>query len=161
VIRPAYTWVALAPSVAQAQLGTPTYARFAASWERGVVLRGWRLDGPVQPGAPLPITFTWNSLEPVPRPWTVFVHLVDAEEVIVAQSNSQPLGSTLPFTRWTPGDWMADPHALLLPPDTPPGEYELRVGLFRPERDGQRQQVWAEDGSVIGTIVSLGKLRVP
>lgn len=160
VIRPGYTRVALAPGVALASLGNPVYARYAASWERGVVLRGWQAGGEARPGATLPLTLTWNSLEPVPRPWTVFVHLVDATGAIVAESNSQPLGGALPFPRWTPGDWMADRHTLPLPPDLPPGSYTLRVGLYRPDKGGERQRVWAEDGGPIGDLVELGAIVV-
>lgn len=159
-IRPAYTWVALAPSAAQAQLGSATYARFAASWERGVVLRGWRLDGAAAPGAALPITLTWNSLEPVPRPWTVFVHLVGQDETIVAKSNAQPRGATLPFPLWTPGDWVSDTHTLALPAELPAGEYRLRVGLYRPDKDGRRQEVWAADEREAGDYAELGVVRV-
>jgi hypothetical protein len=161
VIRPSYSWVALAPPIAQAELGTATFARFAASWERGVVLRGWRLDAQPVRGASLPLTLTWNSLEPVPRPWTVFVHLVDANGGIVAESNSQPRGGALPFPFWTPGDWIADSHRLALPPNLPPGSYELRVGLYRPEKGGQRQRVWAEDGSRLDDLAVVGRVTIP
>jgi hypothetical protein len=161
VIRPGYSWVALPPRAAEAQLGTPVFARYAASWERGVVLRGWRLGAAPAAGAALPVTLTWNSLEPVPRPWTVFVHLVDGSGAIVAESNSQPRGGALPFPLWTPGDWLADAHTLQLPADLAPGDYELRVGLYRPEKGGQRQQVWGEDGAQLGDLAVVGRVRVP
>lgn len=160
VIRPAYTWVALAPREALANLGSATYARFAASWERGVELRGWRLGGPAAPGAELELTLTWHSLEPIPRPWTVFVHLVDADETIVAQSNRQPWGDALPFPLWTPGDWVRDTHTLALPADLPAGDYRLRVGLFWAEGDGRRQRVWDEGGGKLGSYAELGVVRV-
>lgn len=160
VIRPAYQWVAIAPGEALGSLGNPVYGRFAASWEQGVVLRGWRLEGPARPAADLNLTLTWNSLEPVPRKWTVFVHLVDSDERIVAQSNSQPRGGALPFPRWTPGDWVADPHVLPLPADLPPGEYRLRVGLYRPDKDGRRQSVWDESGGARGDSLDLGAVTI-
>lgn len=160
VIRPAYPWVALAPREAQAQLGNPLYARYAASWEQGVVLRGWRLEATPQAGMTLPVTLTWNSLEPIPHNWTVFVHLVDTAETIIAESNSRPRGGDLPFTRWTPGDWMADTHALILPANLAPGAYRLRVGLYRPEQEGRRQQVWDSDGRLLGDVVELGVVEV-
>jgi hypothetical protein len=125
-----------------------------------VVLRGWRLDEPARPGGTLPLTLTWNSLEPVPLKWTVFVHLVAADGTIVAESNTQPRDGTLPFTRWTPGDWMADPHTLLLPEGLAPGAYRLRVGLFRPDKDGRRQEVWAEGGASLGDYAEPGEVRV-
>jgi hypothetical protein len=160
VIRPAYSWVALAPDEARAALGTPVFARYSDYYEGGVILRGWRLDGPARPGAELPVTLTWNSDGSVPRVWTVFVHLVDASGQIVAQSNSQPRDGTLPFPTWTPGDWVADTHRLPLPAGLAPGDYELRVGLFRAETDGRRQRVWAEDNSRIGDQAVLGVVTV-
>ena len=160
VIRPGYSWVALAPRVAQASLDVPVFARYAAAWEQGVVLRGWRLDGAARAGQDLPVTLTWKSLEPVPRPWTVFVHLVDAAGAIVAESNSQPRAAALPFPLWTPGDWMADTHTLPLPADLPPGMYELRVGLYRPEKGGQRQKAWAEDGRALGDVATVGSVQI-
>lgn len=160
VIRPAYSWTALAPRDALAGLGTPVEARFAADWERGVALRGWRVDTPARPGQPLAVTLTWNSLEPVPRNWTVFVHLVDAAGTIVARSDSAPRGGTLPFPLWTPGDWVRDTHTLPLPAELPPGDYRLRVGLFSPEHHGQRQAVWFADGREGGDYAEVGVIEV-
>jgi hypothetical protein len=160
VIRPAYSWVALAPRVAQAELGQPAYARYAAAWERGVTLRGWRLDGAGHPGAALPVTLTWHSLEPIPQPWTVFVHLVDATGQIVAQSNRQPRDGALPFPLWTAGDWVADTHQIELPAELPAGAYRLRVGLFLPEAGGRRQLVWDVQDEPLGDLAELGLVQV-
>ncbi len=160
VIRPSYPWTALAPRQALAGLGTPVDARFAASWEQGVALRGWRLDTTARPGQPLSVTLTWNSLEPIPRNWMVFVHLVDAAGAIVAKSDSVPRAGTLPFPLWTPGDWMRDTHVLPLPVELPPGRYRLRVGLFSPEHNGQRQRVWSADGQERGDFVEVGVVEV-
>jgi hypothetical protein len=160
VIAPAYPWVALPESQARTALGTPTYARFADSWKQGVVLRGWRLEGLALPGADLPLSLTWNSLEPLPSNWTVFVHLLDASGEIVAKSNLQPRNASLPFTVWTPGDWVVDQQRLALPASLPPGRYQLIVGLYLPEQDGARLAVWAEDGSLIGDKVEVGEVLV-
>lgn len=156
VIRPAYSWVALAPHQARMSAGTPVYARFAAPWEQGVVLYGWRLEQPPRLGEPLVITLTWHSLEPIPHDWMVFVHLVDGSETIVAKNDSRPLGGKAPFPLWTPGDWMRDTHVLTLPADLPPGTYRLRVGLFSPDQGGKRQPVWDAAGRAAGDFASLG-----
>ncbi len=160
VIAPAYTWVALSPAQAEANLGTAISLRYAQDWERGVVLRGWRLDGPASPGAELPITLTWHSLEPIPRSWTVFLELHDIGGQRVARSESRPVDATLPFTSWTPGDWVADQQHLRIPTTLPPGRYRLIVGLYRPEKNNVRLPVWAEDGSSIGDQADLGAVLV-
>jgi hypothetical protein len=160
VIAPAYTWATLPPAQARQSLGTPVYARYAQGWERGVVLRGWRLDGPASPGANLPITLTWNSIEPIPRSWTVFIELRDAGGQAVAHSEGRPQNATLPFIYWTPDDWVADPHRLALPASLPPGHYRLIVGLYRPEKNNIRLQVWAEDGGPLGDQADVGDVLV-
>ncbi|MFV9506159.1 MAG: glycosyltransferase family 39 protein [Oscillochloridaceae bacterium umkhey_bin13] len=160
VIRPAYPWVALPAQQAQASLGKPTYARYAASWEAGVELRGWHLEQPLRAGTPVQLRLTWHSLEHVPRPWTVFVHLVDANDQIVAESNRQPRDGTLPFPLWTPGDWIHDPHTLEVPADLSAGTYRFIVGLYLPAAGGERQATWAADGSFLGNQHSLGWVEV-
>jgi hypothetical protein len=162
VIRPAYPWTALAPAVAQATLGMPTYGRFAEPWERGVALHGWRIDGAARAGAALPITLTWHSLERIPHQWSVFIHLAadaTSDELLVVR-NSVPRDGTLPMPLWTPGDWITDAHTLDLPPDLPPGSYTLRVGLYRADGDGRRAAVWDAADSLIGDYLVLGTLVV-
>jgi hypothetical protein len=160
VIAPAYEWRTLPPAVAQAQVETPVYARYAQSWERGAELRGWRAEGDQRAGETVTVTLTWRALEPIPSDWTVFLHLVDDEERIVAQDNRKPQDGKLPMPQWTPGDWLEDPHPIILPPELPPGSYTLRVGLYLPEDGGRRQGVWAENGALIGDYAQVGTLVV-
>ncbi|MCU0492483.1 MAG: hypothetical protein MUD01_12885 [Chloroflexaceae bacterium] len=170
VIAPAYVWPTLRPAEALAELGNPTYGRFAQEWEQGLELRGWRLSDTqnqplaadaLRPGQAISVTLTWHALEVVPLDWTVFVHLVGADEQIVAEHNGWPAAGRMPTTRWTPGDWLRDSHPLALPAGLPPGSYELRVGLFRPEEaDWRRQELWREDGSFGGNYVVLGTLTL-
>lgn len=160
VIAPAYPRIPIAPAAATARIVYPAYARFAQSWEHGVELRGWRVAGAPTAGAPISITLTWHALEPIPNDWTVFIHLVDPAEQIVAESNQRPRANTFPMIRWTPGDWIEDTHCIYLPPKLPAGRYSVRVGLYLPAMDGQRQAVWGADGVQIGDVVEVGAVNV-
>lgn len=161
VIAPAYQWRVLPPGVAQATVGMPTYARFARSWQQGVELRGWHLGGTQRPATDLSVVFTWHALEPVPTNWTVFVHLLDANEQVVAESNSIPQAGQHPMPLWTAGDWVADEHTLPLPAALPPGSYRLRVGLYRADDDDQeRAAAWAADGLRLGDTAELGVVEI-
>ncbi len=160
-IAPAYVWHTLPPATARTELGTPIYARYAESWKQGVELRGWRIDDAApQAGRTITVTLTWHALEVIPHDWTVFVHLVDANEQIVAQDNRRPRADSFPLPNWTAGDWAIDAHPLALLADLPPGRYWLRVGLYLPQDDGRRQLAWAEDGAVIGDYVELGEIDI-
>lgn len=161
VIAPAYEWRTLPPAVAQARITTPVYARYAQSWERGVELRGWRLDRPLRPGATVTVTLTWHALEPIPADWTVFVHLVNAERRIVAEDNRRPHAGAAPMPQWTTGDWLEDDYRLDLPADLPPGNYTMHVGLFLPQVDWRRQAVWAANGDFVGDQAVIATITAP
>ncbi len=168
VIAPAYTWHTLPPETAQQRIEQPAYARYARSWEQGIVLRGWHLAehdaDTLNAGDDLTLVLTWHALEHIEHNWTVFVHLVDAEGQIVAEHNSIPQTGAFPLPQWTPGDWVEDRHPLVLPADLPAGEYRLRVGLYLPwQRDpqkGRREQAWDQQGNHIGDFAEVGMLRV-
>jgi 4-amino-4-deoxy-L-arabinose transferase-like glycosyltransferase len=160
-VVPSYTWRTLPPARAEAQLGTPAYLRFAENWKRGAELRGWRADGTLRAGAALTVTLTWHALEQVPRDWTVFLHLLDAGGEIVAENNTRPQDGAMPMRLWAPGDWVADPHPILLPATLPPGAYRLRVGLYRPDKADQRRQgVWDARGEFVGDEAILGEIQI-
>jgi hypothetical protein len=69
--------------------------------------------------------------------WTVFTHLMRREAngdlVQVAGSDSQPGGGSLVTTHWRPGWRVLDEYEMMLPPDLPPGIYQLEVGMYRPD----------------------------
>jgi hypothetical protein len=65
------------------------------------------------------------------RDYTVFVHLLDAAGMRVAQGDGVPgyLG-VLPTTLWRPGVPVLDEHAVELPDDLPSGWYSLVIGWY-------------------------------
>lgn len=62
--------------------------------------------------------------------YQVFLHLVAPDGTIIAQADGTPAGR-YPTSQWRPGAVVAD-RRLLRPPAPPaPGEYTVRVGLYR------------------------------
>ncbi len=118
----------------------------------------------VRAGDPFTATLFWHALEPLPKEWTVFLHVVNEAGEIVAEDNREPQDGAFPMGRWTAGDWIEDPHPLTLPADTPPGRYALRVGWYRPwtrdPRKGNRQRVWDEQGTLVGDYATVTILLV-
>ena len=68
--------------------------------------------------------------------YTGFVHLLDAGRQIVAQDDHGPLQNQYPTTQWAGGEVVEDRYVLRLPPDLPPGEYTLEIGLYDANRPG-------------------------
>ena len=76
------------------------------------------------------VVLIWQGLAEMPVGYRVFVHLVDAEGDIVAQSDAEPAGWSRPTTGWAAGEYVVDEHLLALPEERAPGELLLRVGLY-------------------------------
>jgi len=101
------------------------------------ILLGYDAPGTAVPGTSLPITLYWQALEPDGKDYTVFIHLLDANGQLVAQTDGQPQESRYPTSIWESGEQIKDDHLLILPGDLVPGQYKLFTGLYNLE-SGQR-----------------------
>lgn len=122
-----------------------------------VRLTGFSLESDqVQAGQPLLLTLFWEGMRPMDRDYTVFVHLVDENGQLVAQTDGQPGGGTRPTSGWQPGEGVQDSYAVPLATDIAPGDYTLQVGMYLwPELT----RLISADGSdtvVLGTVTTGG-----
>ena len=77
----------------------------------------------------LNLTLYWQTAVRPDVPYTVFLHLVDANGSIVAQQDVMPQAGTLPTTCWQPRTVIADEHTLDIS-TLPEGSYTLQAGLY-------------------------------
>lgn len=108
----------------------PAYPREAIFGDR-VRLLGYTVepDAPAA-GQTLRLTLYWQAVSPMARDYTVFVHLRQPGGGNVAQADHQPLAAVYPTSLWPVGETIREASQLALPPDLPPGAYELWVGLY-------------------------------
>lgn len=85
--------------------------------------------------APVNLTLQWWVAEPVSRDYTVFIHLQDQSGALAATFDGPPKAGWYPTSWWTAGELVTDRHTFTLPPDLPPGVYDLLVGLYDPQTD--------------------------
>ena len=99
----------------------------------------------------------WEVLQTLLPSHHVFVHLDGPDGRTLAQDDGVPGGSETPAPTgsWRPGEFIADPHRLSLPPELPelPPGAVIRVGLYRPDT-GVRLPVTL-DGQPAGDAASL------
>ena len=155
VVRPAYPTLAARP---QTVPPANVYGAFDQGWNRGAELR--HVDFPLRAtsGTTATITLTWYVAEPLDRDWSVFVHVADANDVLVAKLDATPLAGRYPTTAWLLGDWVRDPLPLSLR-DAPPGVYEVRVGLFDPFTT-DRLDVRNAQRKLVGDYLVVGRMTV-
>lgn len=141
-----------------------------------ILLRGARVNGEnvqttnalargieIHPGKALRVRLDWESLRPIDENLTVFVQLLDTSLQVRAQHDMTPLGGSSPtllwFPRWRQGMRIADTHLIRVPPDLPPGQYPLVVGMYGFETNKRVQSV-RSNGDVEGDWITLAHLVV-
>lgn len=113
-------------------------------------------------GDTLTLTLYWQSLRRMEHNYTVFTHVLGPETRIYGQEDSWPLDGDYPTAAWEPGEIVEDTYLLTLAEDTPPGVYDIEVGVYRVDEEGyiERLQRVTEDGRRVQDYVLLTKVRV-
>jgi hypothetical protein len=125
-----------------------------------IALIGYALEGrAVGPGEEIHLTLYWEALAEMERDYTVFTHVIGERDRIWAQVDSQPQGGAAPTSTWSQGQVLMDEYHLLVEPDTPPGVYDIEVGLYLPAT-GERLGLLDEAGHWMDNRVLLTKVRV-
>jgi len=124
-------------------------------------LVGYDLRTPtgIRPGDTLTLVLYWQALDTFDQRYTVFVHLIDAEDRIFGQRDQTPGNGDFPTTSWVPEEYLTDAYALPVNPETPPGEYWIEVGFYRP-LDGTRLSVTGPNGRPLGDRLLLSDTPV-
>ena len=100
-----------------------------------ITLRSYALSAvEVKAGDVLQVQLVWTAKETPTQRYKVFLQLLNADGVLVAQRDSEPAGGSLATNSWTSGGSIVDNHALLLPADLPVGDYVLIAGIVRYQR---------------------------
>jgi hypothetical protein len=121
-------------------------------------LVGSTLPAQVTTGGVLSVELYWQVLAPIPADYTVFVHVLDAGDQIVAQLDRPPGGGTSPTSTWREEQTLRDTYPVPLPADLPPGNYRVRMGLYT-WPDLARQHITVS-GQPAGDSLILGSFQI-
>ncbi|HLV34947.1 MAG TPA: hypothetical protein VKY59_07540, partial [Spirillospora sp.] len=116
----------------------------------------------VHPGESVDFTFYWNAPTTPDNNYSLFIHLVPADEyTVLAQVDGAPaVPERLTLTWDDPGETLISPtFTLNIPADVPPGDYRVMIGLYQFE-SGVRLPVTDGDGGSPGDAYMLARLRV-
>ncbi|MCX8067827.1 MAG: hypothetical protein N3B68_08445, partial [Anaerolineae bacterium] len=105
----------------------------------------------LRPGDTMVLTLYWRALGPTEHDYTVFTHILEPPQTIWGQEDRPP---TPPTSRWQAGEVYRETYTLRVKPETPPGFYEVEIGLYRSET-GERLRL--ENGQ---DFLLLGRIRV-
>jgi hypothetical protein len=109
----------------------------------------------VAPAESASLTLYWRSSKSIAEDYTVFVHLLDENDLVVAQRNLFHGSGAYPSSQWKPGTQFSDTYVLRLPRTAfAPAEARFEVGLYD-HRTGLRLP--ASSGS---DNVRFGQLKI-
>jgi hypothetical protein len=160
-IRPAYAQPA---AVTDEQISAISHRIDATFFHpSGGQIRLLGYDAPVEaarPGQPVPVTLYWEAVEPFTKDYSMFLHLVDAYDLVPAQRDALP-GMGILSTQWLkPGQRWAE-HRVIIIPETAfsPNHTVFEVGLYD-YVTGQRLVVVDAEGQLAGDRVRFGQLEI-
>ncbi|MBI3740995.1 MAG: hypothetical protein HY257_04470, partial [Chloroflexi bacterium] len=100
-------------------------------------LVGYRAEGfargekiSIAAGKILRVVLYWRAANQIEKDYTIFAHLVDANDQIAAQLDHAPVPGDYATSVWRSDEWIVDAFDLRV--DAPPGMYMLAVGLYDP-----------------------------
>jgi hypothetical protein len=119
-----YIWIYEVPP----PMAHETSARFGEH----IHLHGYEIDSTaLRSTGALSLTLQWQTDAPLSEDYMLFAHLLDDDGQRVAQTDAPP-GGDMPTSAWEPRRSVTWVHPLLVPPDLPPGDYWLALGLYHP-----------------------------
>jgi hypothetical protein len=111
---------------------------------------GYRIEPPVDGDHPYHLTLVWQALQPIPRDYTLFIHLSDATGRGISQRDRRPGNGSYPTTAWSPGDIVAETYEVW--PKNTGGALQFAVGWYQ-SPDGMRLPVVDAAGKPAGEQV--------
>ena len=152
--------VQLQPRASNLDLPNPLSIDFGGKIE----LVGYNLsDLTPRVGDSLELTLYWRAIQPISEDYVVFAHVIDpATTTIYASSDAMPANWNAPTSTWQPGAVIEDAHMLAVSAETPPGIYEVEIGLYLNPGDGSfpRLRVVTPDGGMADDYAYLSRVRV-
>jgi hypothetical protein len=135
-----------------------------AHFEGGISLQCYEAyisqDVPAGSGRRAGVYLHWQAQSSASSSLKVFVHLLDAEGRLVAQSDSVPVLWTYPTDAWKPGEVVVDFHQFPIDASVPPGRYTLQTGLYD-EETGARVSRLDMQGNPVDDKAVLSAIQIP
>jgi 4-amino-4-deoxy-L-arabinose transferase-like glycosyltransferase len=108
----------------------PQSPRLTNFGNKMALLGGDLAPNPVSPDGTLEVTLYWKALAEMDIPYTVFVHLLGPDGRVVSGQDGEPAFGARPTTGWVPGEYVTDPHEIMIPADLAAGQYVVEVGVY-------------------------------
>lgn len=111
-------------------------------------------------GDELTVVPIWRSDGEVKRSYKVFCHILSRDGKLAAQRDGFPLNGVRQTPSWRLGELIEDSYQIRLEEDTPPGDYQLSLGMYDPETMDRLPAYDATGKPVPHDRIVIGDLRI-
>ncbi|MCP4417162.1 MAG: hypothetical protein GY805_11095, partial [Chloroflexi bacterium] len=133
----------------------------SATFGNEINLLGYTLAPRPEPNQ-LQLDLIWQAQTVPSKDYTIFVHILQADGSCTPclwQQDTMPQQNQYPSGRWLTNEVVTDSYQIQIPTDTPPGDYQLEIGLYVAET-GQRLQV-QQPNQLDSDLIYLELIRLP
>lgn len=123
-------------------------------------LMGYGIEQPVERNVTLAYHVYWRVDEKPDEDGILYLHVLTPDGKLVAQDDNPPESGKRSTLSYRSGDGIDQIHRIVLPADTPKGNYKLYVGIYN--RDNKERWTTEQDGVVVpNKELHLGELVLP
>jgi hypothetical protein len=146
-------------------MAAPDHVR-EANWEDKVRLYGYDLQGPApRAGEQVEVTLYYAATSPMNAEYTGSLQLLGPQNPATgtplwAQDDSEPCRGIYPTSVWATDELVIDRYTLSIPPEAPPGEYQITMGFYN-WWTMERLPVVDRTGNTVGNQVMLETFQIP
>jgi hypothetical protein len=145
------------PANQSARIDLPYRAR--ADLGGKVELVAYAAPSAISTGETMRVTLALKDVSLLDQLYKVFVHVRDENDTVFAQADRVPCDFSLNEADWRPGDIVLETYTITIPPDAPPGEYRVMLGMYQAE-SGARLPILESELEHTADSVLLGTLAV-
>ena len=148
--------------------GEALLAQHKTAYHLGNIIEmlGYDLNGDsFKPGSRVELRVYWYARAPITYGYASFVHISTGGPPLAQADKLNPAGR--PTKEWTSNGYIRDDYTIQLPDNMPPGDYQIRVGLYTCDTmpvgncgNGERLIVTDADGQNLGDAVVLQTITV-
>lgn len=95
-----------------------------------IALVGLDVPFTARAGKDASVTLYWQTDSELQENYVVFVQVLSAEGLLVAQKDNEPREGQYPTSIWMPGQVVADSYRIPIPGDLTAGKYQVIVGMY-------------------------------
>jgi hypothetical protein len=85
------------------------------------------------------LTLFWRAPASVNRRLTISLRVIDAQDRVVYQRDSEPASGLRPVIGWAPGEIVQDDLGFFVPPPSAPGVYRFEIVVYDPASGAEWQ----------------------